>query len=63
MNNIRDYRIPKTSHLYSFEWGKNRQSVITAGQSWPNGYSVGLETRGNPRLWVRIPAPAGSVHD
>ncbi len=25
--------------------------------------SVGLETQGNPRLWVRIPALAGSVHD
>ncbi len=42
---------------------KNKQvdlSPIYTGSRWPNGESVGLETRGNPRLWVRIPAPTGS---
>ncbi len=43
-----DTKINETERFHSIE-----------GSRWPNGKSVGLETRGNPRLWVRIPAPTG----
>ncbi len=40
---------------------KKRMRILSDfGSRWPNGKSVRLETRGNLRLWVRIPTPAGS---
>jgi len=50
-----NYNNYNTIYIYIYTGGR--------GQLWPNGLSVWLETRGNPRLWVRIPALAGSVHD
>ncbi len=80
MNNIKDYRIPKTSHLYSFEWGKNAmlnmaaQSQEAPPSKWKSQSSrqgsrglmdraLDLKPEVTQGCVVRIPAPAGIVHD
>ncbi len=62
------YRSKISFLMYSFLSAHIRSTHTESGchtaceyySRWPNGWSVGLETRGNPRLWVRIPAPTGS---
>ncbi len=52
------------THPSAHTWSSGQPTVRRLGSS--RGLmdrALWLETRGNPRLWVRIPALAGSVHD
>ncbi len=41
---------------------RNNQGTLLPYHVWSR-HNKAIETRGNPRLWVRLPALAGIVHD